>query len=372
MNRMKVNGKRQQQTLSIRVSAPLREYIERSAQLISSHRGESLSLSDVARILLESAITDRSDSRFEVADLQGDPTGSLWDIRKKWEKRQALSRAEWILLAYYVQLACEGLSENPAMPRASTFVVLLESLLRIRDLRAGPSAGLDRYYLGNLGAPDAALNDRQLDSDIVPQVIERLVHELRECPHPGLPIFGGRNLYVALRDEVIPDVMALNRVLEPHLDTIFRLAARGHWMRERRPVRLHSSGSMLTSRSSTMSVGGLHLQTSISDDDELRLALFMERINAIYPLDTYPEIQEFTALLERLEGDRSWYGGYFRASVVAETADGCASFQFCRHNDGITFRFTVEEWKNLRTLFSATLGKPGLQAVLHELSLAYG
>jgi hypothetical protein len=63
------------------------------------------------------------------------------------------------------------------------------------------------------------------------------VHELSECPHPRKPILVRRNLYVALRDEVLPDLMALNRVLEPHLDTLFRLAARGHWMRERRPVR---------------------------------------------------------------------------------------------------------------------------------------
>jgi len=171
-------------------------------------------MSDVARMLIESARSDCLDSRFEVADLQQDPTDALWAIRKKWEKQQALSRAEWILLGHYIQLACEGVSENPAMPRASSFVTLLESLRMIRELRAGHGAGLDRYYLGNLGAPDAALNDRRLESDIVPEVIEKLVHELRECPHARRPIFVGRNLYVALRDEVLPDLMALNRVLE--------------------------------------------------------------------------------------------------------------------------------------------------------------
>jgi hypothetical protein len=340
--------------------------------VIARDRGESVSISDVARILLESARNDLMDSRFEVADLQQDPTNALWAIRKKWEERQALSRAEWILLAYYVQVACEGVSENPAMPRASSFVVLLESLRMIRELRADHGAGLDRYYLGNLGAPDAALNDRQLDSDIVPEVIGKLVQELQEHPHPRMPIFVGRSLYVALRDEVLPDLMALNRVLEPHLDTLLRLAARGHWMRERRPVRLRSRGSMLTPPTSTTSVGGLHLQTFIGEDDELRLALSIERINVIYPLDTYPEIQEFTAMLERLESDRTWYGVHFRASVVAEAVDGCGFFQFRRHSDGITFRFSVEEWKNLQNLFSATMADPGLQAILHGLSLAYG
>jgi hypothetical protein len=62
--------------------------------------------------------------------------------------------------------------------------------------------------------------------------------ELCEYPHPKKPVFAGRNLYVALRDEILPDLMALNRALEPHLPRLFRLAARGHWMREHRPVRV--------------------------------------------------------------------------------------------------------------------------------------
>ena len=113
----------QQQTVSIRVSNSLREFLERTKDVIARGRGESVSISDVARILLESARNDLMDSRFEMADLQQDPTHALWAIRKKWEKAQALSRAEWILLAHYVQLACEGLSENPAKPRAGSFVV---------------------------------------------------------------------------------------------------------------------------------------------------------------------------------------------------------------------------------------------------------
>src|SRR5579872_1091641 len=93
----------QQQTVSIRVSSSLREFLERSKDVIARDRGESVSISDVARILLESARNDLMDSRFEVADLQQGPTNALCAIRKKWEKQQALSRAEWILLAYYVQ-----------------------------------------------------------------------------------------------------------------------------------------------------------------------------------------------------------------------------------------------------------------------------
>ena len=82
--------KPQQQTLSIRISETLREFLERSKQVLSSGgRGESVSTSDVAKILLESAKEDRLDFRLEVADLQQDPTASLVAIRRKWQVKAA-------------------------------------------------------------------------------------------------------------------------------------------------------------------------------------------------------------------------------------------------------------------------------------------
>ena len=44
--------KAQQQTLSIRISDALREYLERAKNVMSSSRGEGVSTSDVAKMLL--------------------------------------------------------------------------------------------------------------------------------------------------------------------------------------------------------------------------------------------------------------------------------------------------------------------------------
>jgi hypothetical protein len=76
--------KLQQQTLSIRITGTLREFLERSRQVLSVGRGESVSTSGVAKILLESAKADRLDSRLEVAELLQRPTESLSAIRVKW------------------------------------------------------------------------------------------------------------------------------------------------------------------------------------------------------------------------------------------------------------------------------------------------
>src|ERR1700761_2658996 len=121
--------KPQQQTLSIRISDALREFLERSKHVISNGRGESVSTSDVAKILLESAKDDRLDFRLEVAELQQSPTNGLWAIRRKWEQKHDLSRAEWIFLAQYIQVACENTREDRSYPPPAAFCVVLEAAL---------------------------------------------------------------------------------------------------------------------------------------------------------------------------------------------------------------------------------------------------
>ena len=54
---------------------------------------------------LESAKEDRLDFRLEVAELQQSPTSALGQVRRKWEQQQLLSRAEWVFLAQYIQVA---------------------------------------------------------------------------------------------------------------------------------------------------------------------------------------------------------------------------------------------------------------------------
>ena len=94
----------------------------------SNGGGEAVSISDVAKTLLESTKDDRLDFRLEAAELLRSSTESLCRIRGKWECKQMLSRAEWILLGHYIQMACEELSANPALPSPSAFAVVLNSL----------------------------------------------------------------------------------------------------------------------------------------------------------------------------------------------------------------------------------------------------
>ena len=154
--------------------------------------------------------------------------------------------------------------------------------------------------------------------------------------------------------------------------TLFRLAARGHWVRERRPVRVKHEGPVYTSPIPSVSAGDLGLTASVNTEGEIQLVLAMDGRGVIYPLGPYPEIQEFVAMLQQLEPGRTWNGVCFHASADATTPGQLVKFQFRRRADGVMFTFAEAEWERLRGVFAAALAEPALQAVLAELALVYG
>jgi hypothetical protein len=366
--------KAQQQTLSIRISDALREYLERAKNVMSSSRGEGVSTSDVAKMLLESAKDDRLDHRLEVADLQLSTAESLWNIRRKWEQTQGLSHAEWLFLAQYIQVGCEELAEDPEHPKPESFSQVLEAFLAVRALRVDRGVELDRYYLGNLGLTDGAtLNQRQLDPEVVPKVTGSLIHELRQSQQAPKPVFCARNFYVALRDETLPGVAAINDALSPYLPTLFRLAARGHWLRERKPVRPPRIPHDFVSPTFPPVAAGDHrLSILVASDGEIEMLLTMDRKGVAYPLTRYPRVREFATMLARLEPGRHWKGREFFGYTNDVVPERASRFYFRHRRNGIAISFTREEWQSLKELFEKALAMPELQPVLEELSLVYG
>jgi len=138
--------KPQQQTLSVRISEALRQRLERARKLMASTTGESVSTSEIAKQLLESAREDR----LEVVELLSEPTKSLVEIRRKGEAQRVLSKAEWTVLVYYVQQGLEAYSEDTPIPVSrESLIAVLDAFLAVYEIRKGPSTG-DDYYLGNL------------------------------------------------------------------------------------------------------------------------------------------------------------------------------------------------------------------------------
>ena len=79
----------QQPVISIRVSEALRARLESLKEILTRRTGETVSTSEAAKQLLESAREDR----LEVAELLADGTVALATARRKGEAGQSLSRA---------------------------------------------------------------------------------------------------------------------------------------------------------------------------------------------------------------------------------------------------------------------------------------
>jgi hypothetical protein len=360
----------QQQTLSIRISESLRQYLERSKRVIAAGKSENVSTSDVAKILLESAKDDRLDVRLEVGELGQMPTETMVAIRKKWEVGQPRSRAEWIFMAQYIQVACEELTGDPLAPSAESYAALLESLLAVRALRMDRGVGLDRYYLSNLVA-GGAWNDRKLDEDLVPKLVGRLIEEIRASGSGKEASGVGRCFYAAIRDEEFQEIMTLNNVLTPHMNTLFRMAARGHWIKEKRPVRLIRDGSLLLGPVPTVRQGDLSLSVATGPTD-ISFSIGIDSGDLIYIISGYAQIREFAAMLKVLTPEKGWDGENFHGQSSAASPQTPARYQFRRDQDGVTLGFNQENWQKLKALFFAATEQPQLQTIFSELSLIYG
>ena len=172
---------------------------------------------------------------------------------------------------------------------------------------------------------------------------------------------------MAVRDEVIEDVIALNRVLDSYVEALYKLAVRGHWMREKRPVRRAREEKVLYSELPAVQGEGFKIAAAINSEGEVSVRVLMDHKDIVLPIVTYPEIREFAALLEQLLPERAWRGIHFRGHVSEQ-----GRFYFRRRAEGIQFGFSAEEWQTLKGLFATMVQAPKLQAPFTELALVYG
>jgi hypothetical protein len=362
----------QQHTLSIRISEAVRNSLARTRELIFNHHRKSAATSDGAKRPPQSATDDRSDEHLEIGDLLARPTEALCAIRRKWERNQDLSRAEWVLLAHFVEIGCEDGTEAALWPSRESFAQALEALLAVRALRVGHDMDveLDRYYLQRLAA-SAPLGqlDRE-DPDMIPQAVALLIHELRQSAAPCRPMYVGRCVLLALSDEDLEGIASLNRALFPYLPVLYGLAARGHYLREHCPVRTESIRDRLCPFFKCV-IGADHcISVVVTDDGELEMLIDMSRKQVACPLGHYPSIRELGSMLERLEGGRLWNGRDFLG--YSGTAIGDQGKWFQDRKSGVSFALAPVEWQSLREVFQQALALPELQPVLAELSLTYG
>jgi len=371
--------KPQQQTLSVRITEALRQRLERAKQLVVSRTGEDVSTSEIAKQLLESAREDR----LEVVDLMAEPTKTLIGIRKKGQIGQPLSKAEWTVLAYFIQQGLEGFIDDAAS-RVSreSLTGVLEAFLAVYELRKGAS-DRDPYYVGNLATHFRLANGKTTDDPekVTPDVVRLTVREIRrqmdDPQNTYKPLFAGRNLYVLLEEPTLSfGAEALNRALRPYWQILWRLAARGHYYLNRQPVREKPKLTEDALRPLIPSVQeeGFMLSFARGEGNDFSVLLaFPGPKGPLYPLDGYPKMTEFLAMLSGLGPQspaRHWEGYYFFGYLV-ESGEA-KDFAFRARDNGITLILSRAEWKAAQELFRRAWQLADVRLAWDGMMLEYG
>jgi hypothetical protein len=373
----------QQPVISIRISDALRLRLETLRKIISLKSGQTVSTSEAAKQLLESA----RDDRLELVNLLSEPTDSLLRIRGKADSGLPLSQAEWTIVAHYCAVGAESFM-NTAQGQISyeTLAEILEAFLAAYAIARRPKKSpVDFVYLMSLpGDKQVEAKAEDVGTDDVRRVVMRTIQILRNpAQKRRKPILAVRNLYRLLDEEKFSNIEKLNEVLWPHWSALWRVCARGHYslhrkpLREKAPAETNDEDFELAVQPALPSLeeGGYRLDLVREEGNEFSPRLqFPGTLTPRYPVVGYPRIAEFRRLLEELDLERDlcqWQGYYFYAHTEILENDERGVFFFAREN-GITFGFPMEHWQSIRNLFRRAWQAPEVRRLWDALALEYG
>jgi hypothetical protein len=373
----------QQPVISIRISEALRSRLETLRKIMAVKSGQTVSTSEAAKQLLESA----RDDRLELIDLLTAPTDSLLRIRGKADSGLSLSQAEWTIVAHYCAVGAESFM-NTAQGQISyeTLAEILEAFLAAYAIARRPKKSpLDFVYLMSLpGDKQGEAKAEDVGTDDVRRVVTRTIQMLRNpAQKRRKPILAVRNLYRLLDEEKFSNIEKLNEVLWPHWSALWGVCARGHYSLHRKPLREEAPAETNDEDFE------LAVQPALPslEEGEYRLDLVREAGNEFsprlqfpgiltprYPVVGYPRIAEFRRLLEDLDLEQDlcqWQGYYFYAHTEILENDERGVFFFAREN-GITFGFPMEQWQSIRNLFRRAWQAPEVRRLWDALAREYG
>lgn len=372
-----------QPVISIRISEELRSRLETLKEVIALKTGQSVSTSEAAKQLLESA----RDDRLELANLLTEPTDSLLKIRGKAEAKLPLSLAEWTLVAYYCAKGAESFtSTEQGQLSYESLAEILEAFLAAYALvRRQKKSPRDFFYLMTLPEDKQAATREPsaVGSEDLHRVIKHTIQMLKDTTQKRRrPLLAIRNLYTLLDEEKFSNVEKLNDALLPHWAALWRVCARGHYAAHHKPLRPRPTEGNDDDFELPVQRGLL-----AQEEGGYRLDLVREKSNEFspilqfpgplaprYPVSGYARIAEFRRMLEGHDITRpfaQWKGSYFSTiNMIMENEE--LNVSFCARENGISFSFPVEHWKAIRTLFQRAWQSPDVVSAWETLALEYG
>jgi hypothetical protein len=372
----------QQPVISIRISDDLRLRLETLKETMAAKSGESVSTSEAAKQLLESA----KEERLEFVNLLSEPTDSLVKIRGKADAKLPLSQAEWTLVAYYCQQGAE-LFVNTGQTEVSyeSLVGILEAFLAVYGLgsKQRKSSPIAPYLLTNLPSEKRteAKHSAGIANDDVRRAVNRTIHILKNATsETPRPIHTARLLYLILDNEKFLNIEKLNEALRPYWPILWRVCARGHYLRHGQPLQDSAfwsadfrSGKRVPLPS--FQEGEYRLEFHRGPETEFSVWLYFPgRFAVQYPLYDYPRIAEIRTILERLDLREQlifWEGRYFLASTWLDDVEK-VGVNFRSRDNGIGFKFRHDDWQAIKTLFRRSWQAPEVRRLWDALAREYG
>ena len=371
-----------QPVISIRISEALRSRLETLKEVIAHKTGKTVSTSEAAKQLLESA----RDDRLELANLLTEPTDSLLNIRGKAEAHLPLTQAEWALVAYYCAKGAESFAstEQGQLSYGSLADILEAFLAAYAIALRKKKVSLDFFYLMTLPEDKqvATKDPNAVGTEDLRRVVTRTIQMLRDpAQKRRRPLLAVRNLYTLLDEEKFANIERLNDVLWPHWNTLWRVCARGHYAAHRKPLRPKTAGDdddfegPMQRGLPSQEEGGYRLDLVREEGNDFSPYLhFPGPLAPRYPVNGYARTAEFRRMLEGLDLTRplaQWKGHYFYAHVGI-TEDQDFTVNFCACDNGISFVFPMKHWKSIQNLFRRAWQSPDVMQAWDTLALEYG
>ena len=372
----------QQPVISIRISDEMRSRLETLKEIMAVKSGESVSTSEAAKQLLESAKEDR----LELVNLLSEPTDSLLKIRRKADSKLPLSQAEWALVAYYCQHGAELFAHTGQTEISyESLAGILEAFLAVYELvsKNRKKTPRDSYFLSNLPIDKRAEAKpaQEIGSNDVHRIVNRTIHILKNATEDtARPILAARSLYVLLDEERFSNMEKVNQALGPYWPILWRVCARGHYLRHGQSLReskFWAADFTLGIRPPLPSFQEGEYRLEIARSPETDFSIWLQlpgRLAPLYPVNDYPRIAELRAVLERLDlSDQLhfWEGRYFQAYTWLDE-ENKIGVSFRARENGIAFAFRHGDWQAIKSLFRRAWQAPEVRRLWDALAHEYG
>ncbi len=370
----------QQQVLSIRVTEALRYRLEHLKKVHFLKTGESMSTSEVAKQLLESA----EDDRLEFVKLLADPMKSLLNARRKAEAKLPLSQTEWMVVAYYCHQGAEAFSDSiPNQISSESLAGILEAFLAVYGLQNAKRTPRDPLYLTNLPPDEGSANKnaREIGCEDVRRVVKKTIQALRSgSAQPWKPILSARNLFFVLDETELPNIQRLNEALLPYWPILWRVCARGHYFQQGKPLVIATAEEdgydpFIDPQLPAFEEGECSIFLPRGRNGDFALCLNLPgKLSPMYPISDFVMICEFRAMLEQFDCEREqsfWRGFYFLA-YTGKSESGEIVVTFRANENGITFHLESGAWKAFRNLLRRAWEHPEVRRLWDGEVLRYG